>query len=126
VRVYRGREGQGAWLLHRITGLGVLGFLCLHILDTSLLVAGEGAYNHLVRGVYQRWWFQPLEVALGGALVYHALNGLRVILIDLWDGGVRYERQLWRATLILFVLAMAPLTVVMLAPFVRHAVAGGR
>jgi succinate dehydrogenase / fumarate reductase, cytochrome b subunit len=117
VRAYRGREGQWAWALHRLTGLGVLGFLCLHVLDTSLLLAGEGAYNHLIRSVYQQWWFQPLEIALGGALLYHALNGLRVILLDFWEEGIRHERHLRRAVLILFVLLMVPLTAAMLWPF---------
>ncbi|MBM2843086.1 MAG: sdhC, partial [Anaerolineales bacterium] len=32
---YRGREGQWAYLLHRVTGLGTLLFLTIHILDTS-------------------------------------------------------------------------------------------
>jgi succinate dehydrogenase / fumarate reductase cytochrome b subunit len=124
VRVYRGREGQWAWILHRISGLGVLAFLCLHIVDTSLLLAGEAAYNHLIRAVYQQWWFQPLEIALGAALVFHALNGLRVILIDFWDLGVRYERRLWQATLALFVLLTVPLAAVMLAPFAGQALGG--
>ena len=124
MRAYRGREGKWAWALHRLTGLGVLGFLCLHVLDTSLLLAGEGAYNHLIRSVYQQWWFQPLEVALGGALLYHALNGLRVILLDFWEEGIRHERHLRRAVLILFVLLMVPLTAAMLWPFLAPPGAG--
>ena len=126
MRVYRGREGQWAWLLHRASGLGVLLFLCLHILDTSLLLAGEDAYNHLIRGLYQQWWFQPLEVALGAALVYHALNGVRVILIDFWDDGIRHEPWLRRATLGLFVLVMVPLAATMLWPYLSATGTGGR
>jgi succinate dehydrogenase / fumarate reductase, cytochrome b subunit len=124
VRDYRSREGQWAWALHRVSGLGVLAFLCLHIVDTSLLLAGEAAYNHLIRAVYQQWWFQPLEIALGAALLFHALNGLRVILIDFWERGVRYEHRLWRVTLVLFVLLTVPLAAAMLAPFVGRAPAG--
>jgi succinate dehydrogenase / fumarate reductase cytochrome b subunit len=121
VRVYRGREGQWAWALHRVGGLGVLAFLCLHLVDTGLLLAGEAAYNHLIRAVYQQWWFQPLEIALGTALLFHALNGLRVILIDFWDREVRYERRLWRAILVLFDLLTVPLAAARLAPFVAAA-----
>jgi len=120
---YRDREGQWAWILHRVTGLGVLFFICLHILDTSLMLAGEDAYNHLIRGFYQQWWFQPLEISLGGALVYHALNGVRIILIDFWEDGIRYERQIRYATLALFVVVMAPVTVLMIWPFVQMALA---
>lgn len=116
--VYRGREGQWLWLLHRLTGLGVLLFLCLHIVDTSLMLFGEAAYNHLIRSVYQTWWFQPMEIALGGALVYHALNGLRLTVIDFWDDAIRYERQLRYGVVLLFGLIMVPLTAAMLWPFV--------
>jgi succinate dehydrogenase / fumarate reductase cytochrome b subunit len=114
----RNREGQWAWLLHRLTGLGVLGFLCLHVIDTSLLLQGEAAYDHLIRSVYQQWWFQPMEVALGGALVYHALNGLRVIAVDLWEDAIRYDRTLRRAVVVGFVVVMVPLGAVMLWPFI--------
>jgi succinate dehydrogenase / fumarate reductase, cytochrome b subunit len=105
------------WALHRLTGLGVLGFLCLHIVDTSLIMQGEAAYNHLIRDVYQQWWFQPAEIALGGALVFHTLNGLRVIALDLWEGGIRHDRTLRRVVLAAFLVVMVPLTVVMVWPF---------
>jgi succinate dehydrogenase / fumarate reductase, cytochrome b subunit len=114
----RNREGQWAWLLHRLTGLGVLGFLCLHVIDTSLLLQGEAAYDHLIRSVYQQWWFQPLEVALGGALVYHALNGLRVIAVDLWEEAIQYDRTLRRAVVVGCIVVMVPLGIVMLWPFI--------
>jgi succinate dehydrogenase / fumarate reductase cytochrome b subunit len=119
LRRLRNREGQWAWALHRLTGLGVLGFLCLHIVDTALLLAGEEAYNHLIRTVYQQWWFQPAEIALGAALVFHTLNGLRVIALDLWEGGVRHDGTLRRAVLVAFLVVMIPLGMVMLWPFMR-------
>jgi len=123
MRIYRGREGQWAWILHRITGLGVLFFICLHILDTSLMLYGEDAYNHLIKGLYQAWWFQPMEISLGGALVYHALNGLRIILIDFWEDGIRYERYIRYATIALFFITMVPMAIWMLLPFVQIALA---
>ena len=117
IRSLRNREGQWAWIFHRLTGLGVLGFLCMHIVDTSMMLLGEEAYNHLIKAVYQQWWFQPAEVALGGALVYHTLNGLRVIAIDLWEGGVRHDRLLRRLVFWSFFAVMFPLGAVMLWPF---------
>ena len=117
LRALRNREGQWAWVLHRLTGLGVLAFLCMHVVDTSLMLAGEEAYNHLIRSVYQQWWFQPAEIALGGALVYHALNGLRVILIDLWEPALHHDRILRRLVAASFLVIMVPLGAVMLWPF---------
>lgn len=114
----RGREGLWAWILHRITGLGVLLFLFLHIVDTSLLLAGPAAYNHLIKTVYQAWWFQPMEIALGAALLYHTLNGLRVILLDFWEQGITRDRLLRRLVVGTFVVVLVPMAVVMLWPFV--------
>src|ERR1019366_5102909 len=34
---YRGREGQWAWILHRVTGVGIFIYLLVHIVDTALL-----------------------------------------------------------------------------------------
>jgi succinate dehydrogenase / fumarate reductase cytochrome b subunit len=114
----QGREGQWAWRLHRLTGLGVLAFLCLHVVDTAMLLRGEAAYNHLLRTVYQQWWFQPMEIALGAALLFHALNGVRLILVDFWEDGIRYERPIRQALLAVFVVSTLALAVVMLWPFV--------
>jgi len=117
LRALRNREGQWAWALHRLTGLGVLAFLCMHVLDTSLMLAGEEAYNHLIKSVYQQWWFQPAEIALGGALVYHAFNGLRIIALDFWEPAIQHDRTLRRAVAGSVALIMVPLGGVMLWPF---------
>ena len=117
LRALRNREGQWSWILHRLTGLGILGFLCMHVVDTSLMLAGEDAYNHLIKAVYQQAWFQPAEIALGGALVYHSLNGLRVILIDLWEPALHHDRLLRRLVAATFLLVMVPLSAIMLWPF---------
>jgi succinate dehydrogenase/fumarate reductase cytochrome b subunit len=45
---YRGREGQIAWMLHRITGVGVFFFLALHILDIFLMSFGPGVFESLL------------------------------------------------------------------------------
>ena len=49
-----------------------------------------------------------LEVLLGAALLYHALNGLRIIIMDFWPAMTRYHRQLWYACWVLFVVVGIP------------------
>ena len=89
----------------------------MHVVDTSLMLAGEDAYNHLIKAVYQQAWFQPAEIALGGALVYHSLNGLRVILIDLWEPALQHDRILRRLVVVTFLVVMIPLGAIMIWPF---------
>lgn len=112
---YRGGEGMWSWILHRGSGLMVLGFLFLHILDTSLLGFGRHHYDSIV-GIYKTAWFRPLEVLLVGAVIYHAMNGLRVILVDFWDRGVAYERQLATTVNVVTLVLFIPSAIIMLKP----------
>lgn len=99
---YRGREGFLTWLLHRATGLGVLLFLLLHIFDIFLLSLGPEVFNELLF-IYTAWWARALEVFLLFGLLFHALNGLRVIVQDFWPKLWDYQRQLVWAEVIIFV-----------------------
>ncbi len=88
-------------MLHRLTGVGILLFLCLHILDTALILWGPAAYNHIIQ-LYRHPLFRPLEVALYAAVLFHALNGIRVIIVDWWSQGSRYQRVLFYVVLLIF------------------------
>jgi succinate dehydrogenase cytochrome b556 subunit len=94
VPVYNGDTGQYAWLFHRLSGLGVLFFLLVHIIDIMLIGLGRDIYDKSV-DFYGHWYIIPMEILLVGAVIYHALNGVRIILIDFWSQGTRKERQLF-------------------------------
>ncbi len=118
--VYWGDVGQYAWVLHRATGVGVLFFLLVHIVDIALIGLGKDIYNETV-AFYANPFLIPMEIALVGAVIYHALNGIRVLLIDFWKGGgVRLERQLWYAVMIATVLLTLPSGVIILS----HVISG--
>jgi succinate dehydrogenase cytochrome b556 subunit/succinate dehydrogenase hydrophobic membrane anchor protein len=99
VPIYNGDTGQYAWIFHRMTGLGVLFFLLIHVIDIMLIGLGRDVYDHAVE-FYARWYIIPMEVLLVGAVIYHALNGLRIIAIDFWSEGTRKERQMFWIALI--------------------------
>lgn len=115
VIAYRGREGMWGWVLHRLSGLGVVLFLGLHILDTALLGWGPEVYNAVMQ-IYHLPVVRVLEVVLGGAVLFHALNGIRVILIDFWDKGVQYQRQMLYVVAAVFVVSFVALGYAMLRP----------
>ena len=48
LRIYRGREGMISWALHRLTGLGVLLFLVIHIADIFVVGYGPDEFNSLL------------------------------------------------------------------------------
>ena len=92
--LYRGNEGMWSWVLHRITGVSIFFFLLVHILDTALIRVSPEAYNAVI-GTYKNPIMGLGEVVLVAAIAYHAYNGLRIIVVDFWSKGARYQRQLW-------------------------------
>lgn len=112
--VYAGDPGQYAWVMHRATGIGVLFFLLVHIIDIALVGLGRDVYDHSVE-FYGNPFLIPMEVALVGAVIYHTLNGLRIILIDFWQVGYRRERQLFWGVLVGTVLLTVPSAVIIFA-----------
>ena len=93
--LYRGDPGMWSWVLHRITGATIFFFLFVHVLDTALVRVSPEAYNEVVN-TYKEPIVGLMEAGLVAAVLYHALNGIRVILIDFWQHGPRYQRlMLW-------------------------------
>ena len=93
--LYRGDPGMWSWVLHRITGATIFFFLFVHVVDTALVRVSPEAYNEIIE-TYKTPLVGLMEVGLVAAVLYHALNGVRVILIDFWEKGPRYQRlMLW-------------------------------
>ena len=110
--LYRGKVGMWSWVLHRITGVAIFFFLLVHVLDTSLVRLSPEAYNAVIN-TYKTPIIGLAELGLVAAILYHALNGLRIILIDFWRKGVKYQN-------VMFWIVIA-LTVIVLAAFApRH------
>jgi succinate dehydrogenase cytochrome b subunit len=110
---YKGGLGQWSWAAHRITGVLVLAFLFGHIVDTFAVGFGPELYDETI-SLYKQWWFKPFEVALIAAVLFHALNGLRIILFDFWPRLAQKQRAFGYAQLVLFVIGFAPAAFFML------------
>ncbi len=110
--LYKGAPGQWSWVAHRITGVAIILFLFAHVVDTAVVGWGPEAYNRVV-SVYHNWVVRALELGLVAAVIYHALNGLKIMLFDFWPNSVRYTKALSIGTLALFLASMAPITWIM-------------
>jgi succinate dehydrogenase cytochrome b subunit len=114
--VYRGREGQWAYLVHRAAGIGVLLFLGLHIFDIFLVGFGEKTFNDFLF-LYKGPLARILEVLLLFGLLFHALNGLRIIIQDFFPPLMRYHRSLFWAECAIFSFVFIPAGTMMLREF---------
>lgn len=118
VASYRGGSGHWSYILHRLTGVGVMLFLFTHIADTALLGWGPDVFNK-VMSIYRHPFFRVNEVFLFAAVLYHALNGIRIIVIDFWPGATRHHKRLSLTVWILFGVLMIPAAVLMMIPVFR-------
>jgi succinate dehydrogenase / fumarate reductase cytochrome b subunit len=78
-----------AWLIQRVSGLLLLFYLFLHVHTINKLSQGPAAFDQAM-SFFKKPAFKLLEIALLGTVVLHALNGIRITLIDL---GVGHEKQ---------------------------------
>ena len=105
IRRYRMNAGSWAWLVHRISGMVLAGYLALHILVLSS-IRDKTAFERFI-AMTDSLPMRLLELALMGTLAAHALNGLRLMLLE---AGLpsRYQKPLLgMVTLLLFLLMSA-------------------
>jgi succinate dehydrogenase / fumarate reductase cytochrome b subunit len=108
--LYRGREGMWSWVAHRVSGVLIFLFLFAHVLDTALVRVSPDAYNEIM-STYKNPVVGLGEAGLVAAVIFHALNGLRLIAVDFWDKGARYQRQMFWAVVVGFIVLFAPFAV---------------
>jgi succinate dehydrogenase / fumarate reductase cytochrome b subunit len=102
--LYRGKVGMWSWVLHRITGVAIFFFLLVHVLDTSLVRLSPEAYD-VVIATYKTPIIGLAELGLVAAILFHAFNGIRIILIDFWSKGSKYQNAMfWVVVGIAFII----------------------
>ena len=113
--MYRGQSGQWSGLLHRWTGIAVLLFLLIHIVDITLIGFGAKTYNDALN-IFDTAPARIMSIGLIGAVLYHAFNGVRIIIIDFWPAGHKYQRQMFYAVLVATILCFVPMAYFVAAP----------
>jgi succinate dehydrogenase / fumarate reductase cytochrome b subunit len=119
---YRGREGHLAFLLHRLTGLGTLLFLAIHILDTSTVYFVPSLYDHAVE-LYQSTPFMIGEIGLVFSVIFHGVNGLRIAIVDMFlpdKWAIKAQRSAMRWTLGISILLWLPAAIWMSRALLIH------
>lgn len=87
-------SGMLAHLIQRVTGLLLLFYLFLHVRTVYALSDGPAAFDRAV-GQFRDPFFKLLEIALLGAVILHALNGVRITVLDLGIAQHRQRRLFW-------------------------------
>lgn len=116
--VYKGKTGQWAFITHRVTGFLVFMFLLLHIVDVSLINIDAELYDE-VHELYGNIFLRLFEVGLLFALVFHALNGLRIVVLDFFPGSIRNERKMTLMVVVVTIAAVIPGGYIIIKPWLE-------
>jgi succinate dehydrogenase / fumarate reductase cytochrome b subunit len=83
--------GMWAWIFHKFTGWVLVGYLFTHIAVLSTATAADPAvYTNTLQGLEEILVIRIMEVGLLAVAVFHILNGVRLLFVDL---GVGLEAQ---------------------------------
>lgn len=86
--------GKTAFYLQRITGVLLLGYLLLHVHTVHMIGGGPVAFDRAMR-TFKNPLFRALEIGLLGVVVLHALNGIRIVAIDVGVATRRQRKLFW-------------------------------
>jgi succinate dehydrogenase / fumarate reductase cytochrome b subunit len=103
--------GMWAWIFHKFTGWVLIGYLFTHIAvlstavgasnaDPATIVASEDVYTQTIRGLEGLVIVRVMEVGLLAVAVFHILNGVRLLMVDLGIGLEAQDRSFY-ASLVL-------------------------
>lgn len=112
---YRGGVSQLSYVLHRVTGLGVLLFLTIHVVDTSTVFFFPSLYADAI-AIYRSVPFMIGEIFLVFSVIYHGVNGARIAVFDLflvnrWEGRTPDNSVIW--TMAISILLWLPAAFIM-------------
>ena len=100
---YQGKGPMLTFVLHRVSGLGIVLFVSVHILSSYI----GGGLSIFLNTVYEHWAFQ---LAIFFCALFHAINGLRIVILDLWPKLIEHQREAiwveWAVFLPVYVIAV--------------------
>lgn len=99
---YKGEGPMLVFVLHRIGGLGMATFITIHILSYF-----GGEIGTFVNDIYMNWVFQ---IFMFFFVLFHAINGLRITILDLWPKLIPFQREAiwieWAVFLPIYLIAV--------------------
>ncbi|MFZ6027255.1 MAG: hypothetical protein ACOYYS_06025 [Chloroflexota bacterium] len=90
---YKGGSPMWSWVLHRISGIGLIVFVGLHVVASFFthVVPSGGEMAIQINAVYESWGGQ---LFIYFCAIFHGLNGVRIAVTDFWPALLQYEREL--------------------------------
>ncbi len=116
--MYRGREGQWAFIFHRVSGLAILFYLLIHVAELAAAMWGP-QYSNAILGFFHTPVFRLALLGIIAAVLYHALNCFRIIFMDFTGWGVKYQAKIWYGVFAVFLVIYIPVLIKILPEIFR-------
>ncbi len=105
--LYKGSTPYWAFSLHRLTAMGIILFVGLHVIASFSMQQILGTWGTALNTIYESWWFQIIVVF---CVIFHTLNGFRVAVLDIWPRMLKYSREavylLWAVFIPIYILTV--------------------
>ncbi|WP_339104497.1 succinate dehydrogenase, cytochrome b556 subunit [Haloterrigena salinisoli] len=99
--------GMWAWIFHKFTGWMLIGYLFTHIAVLSSSLTGPEAYTNTIGGLESLFIVRVLEVGLLAVAVFHILNGLRLLMVDLGVGLEAQDKSFYASLVLTAIITVA-------------------
>jgi len=103
--------GMWAWIFHKFTGWILIGYLFTHIAVLSTALSGPATFTSTIQGLEGQALVRVLEVGLLAVAVFHILNGVRLLLVDLGMGLEHQDRAFYASLILTGVIVVASVPV---------------
>lgn len=97
---YRGGGPMWSWMLHRIGGVAMVIFVGAHVISSFFMQQFGSDVATTINIVYESVYFQSVFYFL---VIFHGLNGLRIIILDTWPKLIEYQREVTWLQWLIFV-----------------------
>jgi succinate dehydrogenase / fumarate reductase cytochrome b subunit len=105
--LYKGSTPYYAFSLHRLSAMGIILFVGFHVAASFSMQQALGTWGTTVNIIYESWWFQIFVIF---CVLFHTLNGVRVVVLDIWPKLQKYEREavylLWAVFVPIYLLTV--------------------
>jgi succinate dehydrogenase / fumarate reductase cytochrome b subunit len=116
--------GTFSWILHRITGLLLLFYLCAHLWVLSSINSGAEAFDARLEMV-QNPIFHFLELGLVLVIFYHMCNGLSITVMDFFGLSRKHKALVFVSVAVFAILALITANHMLPRIFGSHPAGGG-
>ena len=99
--------GMWAWIFHKFTGWLLIGYLFTHIAVLSSALAGPEMYTDTLQGLEALFIIRVMEVGLLAVAVFHILNGIRLLMVDLGVGLDAQDKSFYASLVLTAIIAVA-------------------